>query len=244
MHVIVVPTFEPPQCVAQVEHARASTVIASAWDPVALFGKDTETTYPEAVRHAFIEAVRAHDDGWTWWDAAPTRDEHGIAIDFKNISTANHVFIWRRSIRMAAHAHPYQGLMVALHAHRLYGDVPDPSHDPVEQAIESRLMKWLDARLEAWRRELKVLGQPWRDAEPHVVQHASMLSFFDALTLMMLRGVPREERLMFADQYTLDWSEEGVLRMSPWHLTVSSLDIQMTTTTGTVINWTMQPKDA
>ncbi len=88
--------------ISQVEHARISGQLTSAWH---------EPFLPEVV-----EAITHHDDGWARWEAAPRLDsERGRPLSFMEMSVADAIEIWNDSIAAARRIGPLAGAIVAGH---------------------------------------------------------------------------------------------------------------------------------
>ena len=165
----------------QTDHAQMSADIAKRWH---------RTTWADdAVWARLIEAVRCHDDGWREPDASPSIDEDGRPIDFKTVSTVEHVSIWTGSIDRAAARHPLTGVLVAMHAQWLYRIAP---RDHIEQAdvadafvhaTVDRIASLMDAARDAMPDNADVLG------DDRLTDLRRLLGFFDGLTLTMLGAV-------------------------------------------------------
>ena len=181
--------------IRQADHAALSGDIAFAWRaPRAL---------PESYWPSFIEAVRHHDDGWETEDALPALS-NGRPLDFKETPVARHVAVWRRSIDLAGARDVYQEIIVGNHARWLYMRFPrgDSGEDrKVAESFVEETRRRIDSRAETLRARG---GDARAAAEPAALEAArKLLSFFDALSLALLGGLPffsRSEPLPLADE--------------------------------------------
>lgn len=222
--------------VRQTEHARLAGLLAEAWDLDALLGH----TVPPLMRERTVEAVLHHDDGWMEWEREPTLDDAGLPLDFKNMPASEHSEIWRRSVNLAAERHPWVGALVAMHAQRLYEELPDPDIEPTEHLVQKSLAEWLAAAVDSLLEKAAELPEPcFAQARPRAACYGAVVSFFDALTLMMLHAVGQSEFLSVEATYALDWADD-VVRLTPWHLQAESLRISCYTTDDRAISWRIE----
>ena len=77
-------------------------------------------------------------------------------------------------------------------------------------------------------------------------RHRTWLSMFDALTLMMLSGIPQGDRLRTADQeYELHWNRaNGQLGITPWPFAINELALDYAGVHGANIHWTLTKSDS
>ena len=88
--------------VSQVEHARVSGELTSAWR--------------EPFSAEVIEAITHHDDGWAKWEATPQLDPaRGRPLSFLEMPVADAIEIWNDSIATARQIGLLAGAMVAGH---------------------------------------------------------------------------------------------------------------------------------
>lgn len=194
--------------VRQPEHARVSAEIAEACDLKRAADLEGE------LRRRFIDAVRHHDDGWIEWEETALRlDRPSPLMDFTEAPTAEHTAIWRRSVECGAQRHPYVGLLIAMHAQFLYERERDHAASPNERRLEQEMRTWLKSRIRGLQEARAGAAEPPRLVTPVERRlHQSWLSVFDALTLMMLEGIPRRDRIAVHDaQIEAEWNDHEVL---------------------------------
>lgn len=210
--------------ISQVEHARLSHELASAWDSSFL---------PAHVREEFLAAVLHHDDGWLGWDAAPLIDpEHGRPYAFTEMPPAEAQRIWSDSIDACRALGPLAGWMVASHFTELQSK-PDDDYaewigwlEPVRQRRDVWLGEWLGAS-EQNTPELAERCLAWLQA-------------FDWLSLWLCCRCPAEkgdspiEPLVIGGgvDKRLGWPEVtftpttgGNVQVDPWPFTVSQVEL-------------------
>jgi len=168
----------------------------------------------------FIEAVRRHDDGWIESEKRPALDRDGRLHDFKSLPVPLHVEVWRRSVDLARRADPYQGLLVAQHARRLYAEFfRDVSGE--DQRLARDFIAEMDRAIDACtasEREDLLASRP-------------LLSFFDGLSLRLLGAIAmdRTELLPFGnDEAVLAVTEEkGGVRVQPWPFAAEAVSLDV-----------------
>jgi len=180
--------------IRQVDHAALSGDIALDWR--------APRVIPASFWPSFMEAVRHHDDGWETEDALPVLSS-GKLLDFKETPVARHVAVWRRSIDLAGARDVYQEIIVGNHARWLYTRFPRGGSVEDRKVAESFLEE-THRRIDARAETLRARGGDARAAaEPAALEAArKLLSFFDALSLALLGGLPffsRSEPLPHAD---------------------------------------------
>lgn len=202
--------------VSQVEHARVSGVLASAWtaddfSPRVTSGEPlaNETTAE------ILAAITHHDDGWAAWEAAPKIDpEHARPYSFiSEMPLDESLAIWDGSIAAAAEIGPLAGWMVAGHFYELLAGSDDA-------AKESAAMNWLettDRQRQSWLQTW--LASSSKNSTPVAERALRLLQLTDVLSLWLFRicpltaaADPRE-----AEPFELHWpqSEVGPYRFAP-----------------------------
>ncbi|MFW5653318.1 MAG: DUF3891 family protein [Planctomycetota bacterium] len=243
---IVVTTTTPPYAVRQTDHAAMAGRLAAWWPLERVPGLVDPT-----IRGLFIEAVRHHDDGWYGWEATPARDEAtGQPVDFKSISTTDHIQIWKDSVDACAKRHPYIGLLVAKHALSLYlktlntDNVNASRHTGYEHDVMvADAMAWLTERALELDRRLRDVGEGWTRILNQIDEHRRIFTVFDAFTLMMLGGVPRQDKIRIETDYQLGWIEgERRVTLEPWPVNQFKPNlIAVETLDGHTIEWSLEP---
>ncbi|HEY8475466.1 MAG TPA: DUF3891 family protein [Chloroflexota bacterium] len=100
--------------VRQTDHAAQCGVFAMHW------GGDRVAE--PAPRASLVVAAAEHDNGWAEWEQAPRIDPAtGQPFQFYTTPIDEHVALYRRGVARVVERDPYAGLLVALHALRLYG---------------------------------------------------------------------------------------------------------------------------
>jgi hypothetical protein len=159
--------------ISQVEHARIAAEIAQAWGNV--------RTAPLPCRDELVAAVRHHDDGWSEWEAAPTRDPvTGRPRDFLEMPMPDSTAIWTRSIDACASLSLWCGLWVSRHFYRLAEQAQQHRTDEEDHEAASaflqqqgdRQIDWRHKLVAAYTPELEVAGFQW-------------LRFFDLFSLWL-----------------------------------------------------------
>ena len=220
---------EPPASlliISQPDHAATSGEIARAWC--------RPDRFAPVMWERFIEAVRRHDDGWIDTELRPSLDSEGRPHDFKSIHTGDHVLHWRRGIDRAADDELYIGLVVALHARWLYTHVEQGSVE--EQRLAHKFVSYLTTRIDAMIRHLASGTEEAAAVAPNNLFTAQrLLSFFDAISLMLLGGIGwmnQTEPLRFGGAtscLTLTLRKDGPcnrhVHVDPWPLRSPSLAI-------------------
>ena len=172
--------------VRQADHAAVSAHLATQWR--------RPTAFTNELWQGLIDATQHHDDGWIDEDARPEIDPNGVPRHFLNMPLQTHLEIWRRSIGMALDRSPLVGLLVARQARWLYTP-REPSKGDQDRANKQRSeyeQRLLQDFLHETDREVT------RIESDLSAQHTSelldlargLLSFLDALSLMMLGAIP------------------------------------------------------
>jgi len=195
--------------VHQPDHAAMSATIAKRWQ--------RPSCVPPERWPQFIDAVRAHDDGWCEWEEQPALDDAGRPIDFKSVHTREHVTIWRRSIQLGALDDDYVGLLIALHARFLYTKLNNeisPDDQRIAQQFIADVSQWIDECI--GRIDDRVALAP-----ANLSAAQKLFTFLDGLSLMMLGAIewqPQIEQLPVNDEWidlSLSYKDEEVL-LDPW----------------------------
>lgn len=159
--------------ISQVEHARIAAEIAEAW------GNDQ--TPPLPCRDELIAAVRHHDDGWTEWEAAPTRDPAtGRPRNFLEMPLPDATTIWTRSIEAGGAVSPWCGLWVSRHFCRLAEQAHEHRAEVGDRTAASTFLEQQARRQFEWRGRLGTAHSP-------ALEEAGFqwLRFFDLFSLWL-----------------------------------------------------------
>ncbi|MEN1678468.1 MAG: DUF3891 family protein [Planctomycetota bacterium] len=207
--------------VSQIEHARLSHVLASAWQGIL-------PAAAEATRDEFLAAVLHHDDGWEDWRTAPKLDpEHGRPYGFTEMPPAEGQAIWAKSIDACCAIGPLAGWVVASHFIQLQSKRDD---DFPEWA------KWLgeqDRRRAGW-------FEAWQSQHPANTAAVAeeclhLLREFDWLSLWLCCRAPIDARDP-VDALELGDGSHGfgpflltpkgpVIKVDPWPFTAPAIDL-------------------
>lgn len=161
--------------IAQPDHAALCGLFADRWGagPFA----------PVAPRESVILAAREHDNGWLEWEAAPTVDpETAHPRNFTEMPIPEVLAIWRRSPRRVADRDPYAGLLVSLHATRLFRPRLTAGRDPAED--QEHLRHYLEEQAGFQAKLREALGLD----EVVVASHSRLLGTWDRLSLLLCCG--------------------------------------------------------
>ncbi len=161
--------------IRQPDHAAPCGLFAERWGagPFA----------PVAPRESLIFAARDHDNGWVDWEAAPTVDpEAARPRNFTEMPIPEVLAIWRRGPRRAADRDPYAGLLVSLHAARLFRPRLAAGRDPAEDREHLRHYLEEQAGFQAKIRE------PLGLDEAVVAAHSRLIGTWDRLSLLLCCG--------------------------------------------------------
>lgn len=162
--------------ISQVEHARLSGVLASAWGhrPFA----------PLDPRDEIVAAVRHHDDGWSAWEVAPKVDpQSGSPLDFTEMPLADSLAIWRESIAVAEKIGPLAAYMVSGHFSALLRRFSSRWHsDPASAALARGFLDQQTERQAHWL-DLRFAGRASDARRGDAERAVAWLQMFDALSL-------------------------------------------------------------
>ena len=160
----------------QPAHAAACGMFAERWG---------STTGPFAhLREwaAVLYAAREHDNGWTEWEAAPTVDAAGRPRHFLEMPVAESLPVWRRGPRRAAEYDPYSGLLVSLHATRIFQPRHEHGRDtPEERDSLGRFLEEQEALRARLRRQVAL-------DEAILQAHSALVGLWDRLSLLLCCG--------------------------------------------------------
>jgi hypothetical protein len=214
------------------DHARLAGEFADAWGNEHFARPEPY----EAIRYA----VYHHDDGWLARDAAPvlTREGKpeaftsalvGAYSAFEEIDLPAYLGVRAKATAEVAAQNVYAGIIVSMHTYNLLTEQADvatirPEH---RAAYETFLAEQL-----AWQRESALhLGAN----EAELRRAFEFLQCCDSLSLIACSGYaqPRELRHTHADRTGVrhalrcECLETGVLKISPWPLSVPRLTLQV-----------------
>ncbi|HEY7677401.1 MAG TPA: DUF3891 family protein, partial [Candidatus Methylomirabilis sp.] len=162
--------------IAQPDHAALCGTLAERW------GTAEGPFAPVGEWEAVLYAAREHDNGWIEWEAAPTVDAAGRPRNFLEMPVAEVLPVWRRGTRRAAECDPYGGLLVSLHATRIFWPRYQHGRDAPEERESLRL--FLEEQ-EAFRSDL----QRRVPADQAVVwAHSALIGLWDRLSLLCCCG--------------------------------------------------------
>jgi Protein of unknown function (DUF3891) len=208
--------------VKQTEHAQAAAAIAEAWDLRHL---------PVERRALLIEATRRHDAGWEALESRGEPTGGWQALDFMTLTGALRADVWRRSVEIAAAHHPYAGLLVGLHFHRLSTENGDHTE---EERCRQRALAETCADLRS-----QIAEEP---GGPALLESAErdglLLGLFDLLQLITIGGLPPQAEIEGECSYRLHRRDDA-LSIDPWPLTVETLRLRCPTVDGDVIESTL-----
>ncbi len=209
-----------PLAIPQASHAWMAWQIARHWGN-RRFARPT----PAA---EVLAAVLLHDSGWTAFDAAPVLDPAGRPRTFDAMETPVHLEIWRESVRRAAQASRYVGLLVADHhrmlAARKLADLE--ARDDAEGAALTRgFAAEMAATVAAWETDLAgdpryehVLDGPGRRANAMVLAAADRISVWLCAGMPFPFDLPAVGRRGEELTVTVRLLAGGRLRLDPWPL--------------------------
>ncbi len=175
-----------------------------------------------------LAAVLLHDSGWTAFDAAPSLDPAGRPRTFDTMETAVHLEIWRESVRRAAQASRYTGLLVADHhrmlATRKVADLEE-RNDREGVALTRAFADEMAGAVADWEHELAAdpryehaLAGPGRRANALVLAAADRISVWLCAGLPFPFDLPAVGRDGTGCTVTVRRLGDGRLRLDPWPL--------------------------
>ncbi len=219
--------------VHQMDHAKMCRQIAAAWQRPSLISS--------ANWDRVILAAGHHDDGWEEADQHPMLDAQGRPYDFLHMPSEQHIKIWKLSLDRVAQRDLLAGLLVSIFACKLYHE-----HSHCGE-VERLFVKELESRIKQQTAQLtKGSADDQAGIEPvSLMAAASLLAFFDGLSLQMLGTIPWRatwEGLDFGEtQASLSVGRQAGLgfTLDPWPLTdVLTLRVQ---TSQEKISFTLNP---
>ena len=160
----------------QPDHAALSGIFAERW------GSTTGPFAPVRDREAVLYAAREHDIGWTEWEAAPTVDAAGRPRHFLEMPVAEVLPVWRRGPRRAAEHDPYSGILVSLHATRIFQPRFEHGRDASDERESLRIFL---KEQEALRSHLRKKVTP---DEGTLQAHSALVGLWDRLSLLLCCG--------------------------------------------------------
>jgi hypothetical protein len=238
---ILVPPQARPQAlrdkpgvtlVAQPDHAAVSAHFATQWC--------RPTEFSDEIWNVLIDTVLHHDDGWIEEELEPKIDAAGNPLHFLNMPLATHLDVWRRSIAMGRARSPLVGLLVAEQARWLYTPRPTKSAK-VSDNRSTDERGALQTFLAETGESITALDSGLSPAARECMERARrLLSFLDALSLIMLGAIPAQpwpESLASAGsqiRLTIDFkvNEAGEadyrkVSISPWPFGSEALRVQV-----------------
>ena len=161
----------------QPDHAALSGMFAERWGSP---GGDFALGDPQ---EPVLLAAREHDIGWKEWEVAPTVDPAtGRPRHFLEMPVPEILPIWSRGPRLAAELDPYAGILVSLHATRIFRPRYIGGRDPAEDRAELR--RFLEEQ-EALRSTLRPRVNV---ADAVVTAHSALVGVWDRLSLLLCCG--------------------------------------------------------
>ena len=160
----------------QPDHAAICGLFAERW------GSDIGPFAPVGEWKAVLHAARDHDNGWIEWEAAPTVDAAGRPRHFLEMPVAEVLPVWRRGPMRAAEHDPYAGLLVSLHATRIFQPRYERGRDaPADREALGRFLEEQEALRSHLRSQVIV--------EEAIVQaHSALVGLWDRLSLLLCCG--------------------------------------------------------
>ncbi len=208
--------------ISQTDHAHLAGRLAEHWGAAGFA--------PLVPREPLLWAIIHHDDGWHPWEASPGVDpSNGRPRSFTEMEISDSLAIWTGSIDTAAAAGPLEAYVVAGHFCALARRASawkngDPRWTSIEQFLthNERLMSdWLAEWLgnDPARRTLQIARLA-----------LSQVQFFDALSLWFCCSEPSGvERVQTpgGKELTVSPLSPWRVRLSPWPLTIDSLNLEI-----------------
>lgn len=210
--------------IAQADHARLAGQLAEHWGAAGF--------PPIEPRDDVLAAIYEHDDGWVEWDQRPDVDpERGRPLDFTEMPLEHSLAIWRTSIRRAAQTGPLPAYAVSGHFTALLRRSQSwRQADAREEELAREFLEKQDRQQAQWLRE-------WQQAEEdsasertvEIAQRAlALLQMFDLWSLWLCCA-PRDSAFTLEApnnrSMTLEPRTPQQIAISPWPLTVSSLEL-------------------
>jgi hypothetical protein len=182
------------QIACQTDHALLSGQIARAWRRPAFLSPRLWEEFAIAVDH--------HDDGWKIADADPVLDAQGRPGNFRNTPTHRHIATWQHTLDQAITLGDYPRLLIASHARWLFTTLPTVDDNARDAAVY--MTEQLNGLMSELLTKLSADSDYALAVDPHTFDLSQKLfSFFDALSLVFLRGldwISRTDPLPFGDE--------------------------------------------
>lgn len=215
--------------IPQVSHAWLAWQVAQHWG-------NRRIARP-TLRAEVLAAVLIHDIGWTEFDANPGVDRDGRPSTFDRMPLADHLDIWRTSVRRAAMFSRYTGLLVAkrfLDLVELKSSSLLEKGDTAGARAAEAFRAEMGRLLASWRESLRLDARygPSLEGEPWLV-NSGLLEACDKLSVCLcaVLGSPftvtgrstggGSERIQVVRIEDSSW------RMRPWPLEGDRLKIQV-----------------
>lgn len=215
--------------ISQVDHARLSGRLAAHWGAGGVA--------PLVERDELLWAITHHDDGWSKWEASPdVEPESARPRSFTEMELDEGVEIWGSSITAAAQFGPLAGYVVAGHFCALLRRYDERWKRDERLAAEARRFlatydSLMDGCLRAWQARSPAGGTLER-AQLALAQ----LQLFDSLSLWFCCAeataadempTPSGPTIRLAPLSQSAGGEPLRVGMSPWPMTVDSLDLEV-----------------
>jgi hypothetical protein len=197
--------------ISQVEHARVSAELASAWRggqvPEVVCAPAGANLHLQEIRRELLAAVLHHDDGWASWEASPSLDpETDRPYSFMELPRRESLLLWRDSILHARQIGPLAGWVVAGHFEQLLEDSDDAERELSEHWL-AEIGGWRNAWLTEWRS----LNRPVH-TDVLAQECLGWLRLFDWLSLWLCCYCPARNGDERCEPMVLD---EGTLASTP-----------------------------
>ncbi len=209
--------------ISQIDHARLAAKLSKHWG-----GGPFAAIEP---REPLQWAIEHHDDGWRDWDRHPGVDAStGVPRQFTEMEPAETLAIWTQSIDAAAAQGLLEGYLVAGHFCRLgrratAGKDHDASWQPFIQFLdhyERNSQEWLAQ----WQSQSPEFNTPQRAAKS-----LDQLQFFDTFSLWFCCSESTDREVVdtpSGTDLTIDPRSGSQIRLSPWPLSVETLELEVT----------------
>lgn len=223
-------------CVHQNSHALMAAEFCRHWG-----NRDFARPMPDA---PVLLGIVLHDNGWIEWEAAAEVCDDGYPMDFLHGPLAEEkLVIWRRGVARAFAQHPYAGLLVGLHAARLYAADLDRLTGAEHTAVATFIAEQDALVVEARDKFAGDKGFPAQAFTPATLDaHTSLLQFGDFASLQVC--MPWSPTRTFAacpvdfqgETTSIEMTWEGqTITFAPWpfgvdHFTVSIQGRRLTQT--------------
>ena len=226
--------------IAQPAHAALSGQLARSWGN-ARFG--SVEPFDDVCLGALL-----HDIGWIDWEQAPTLNlATGLPHSFLQLSTRDHVGIWKAASRRATAFGRYPALLTSMHFTGLYERFHDYSRDNADDARDARAL--VARELAFQQNTIAVLR-----ADPALGTFASagvlernrqLVALWDGISLAICHGFsePRTFRGAPDANSGVDLvlsAIDGAVSVDPWPFSVERLTVRVD---GRVLNGTYEDQE-